>query len=331
MCGKGCDIPPSSALLPPACSCPPSPLPALCQQLKLPWCQQTIETYLGVWQSPASSTLGQRCARAGQCCQGFPAPAAALQHCRDARARLPFPSRLLQAAVSHAGGMRVPSMLPVPVMPWAHGCGSCTSQPAKLSVRNAMCTNATWVPCPAHVQVPWCSCMLSVDCIVCVHCPSIASCTGHTLHVCVWVKIACCAHPLCALPTGCMFVLARVLQTSLHVLRELQANMRSLCGLQVMGARDTLQRCAGGMARVHASHTLADGLDLPNASRTNKTFRSGLARGARRQASAELLRARTAWAGWVLCHGLPAAPSPSFLPSRVPPGWEPVSLLRPLL
>lgn len=63
--GKDATSPPSSALLPPACSCPPSPPPALCQQLQLPWCQQTVETYLGIWQSPASSTLRQCCAKAG--------------------------------------------------------------------------------------------------------------------------------------------------------------------------------------------------------------------------------------------------------------------------
>lgn len=33
------------------------------------------------------------------------------------------------------------------------------------------------------------------------------------------------------------------------------------------------------------AHLFADRLDLPNASRTNKTFTSGLVRGARRQAS----------------------------------------------
>lgn len=61
------------------------------------------------------------------------------------------------------------------------------------------------------------------------------------------------------------------------------------------GRRATLQQSAvvpGGSA----SHELADGLDLPNASRTNKTFRSGLARGARRQASAEMLRLWVVWA-----------------------------------
>lgn len=113
------------------------------------------------------------------------------------------------------------------------------------------------------------------------------------------------------------------LQTSSHVLRDLQASMRAPC----VGCRprDTPRWCA---AHACAGRTLADGLDLPNASRTNKTFRSGLARGARRQASAELLRAWMAWAGGVLCYELLAAPSPSFFPSRVPPGWELVSLLH---
>lgn len=36
---------------------------------------------------------------------------------------------------------------------------------------------------------------------------------------------------------------------------------------------------------IHACHVFADRLDLPNASRTNKTFTSGLVRGARREAS----------------------------------------------
>lgn len=98
VCGKRCDISPSSALLPPACSCPSSPLHGLWQQLKLPWCQQSIETYLGIWQSLVSSTLGQHCARAARHCEA-PVPALAPQHCWGARARLPFPTRLLQAAM----------------------------------------------------------------------------------------------------------------------------------------------------------------------------------------------------------------------------------------
>lgn len=49
--------------------------------------------------------------------------------------------------------------------------------------------------------------------------------------------------------------------------------------------------CAPCTGIAHVSqvcHRRADRLDLPNASRTNKTFTSGLARGARRQASAEV-------------------------------------------
>lgn len=261
-------------------------------------------------------------------------PATALQRCPGARARLPFPSRLLQAAVSCAGGMRVPSMLHVPIMPWAHRHGSCTSQPAKL------CWKCHVYQCHVGPMSHACAgpmvfvhagCGLHRLCAPPVHCFMCVPRRGHTLHARIWVKTACCACPLCAPHTGCTFVLARVLQTSLRVLCELQASVRSLRGLRVTGARDTLQRCAGGVARVCTGHALADGLDLPNASRTNKTFRSGLARGARRQASAELLRAWMVWAGGVLCRGLSAAPSPSFLPSWVPPGWEPVSLLRPLL
>lgn len=93
------------------------------------------------------------------------------------------------------------------------------------------------------------------------------------------------------------------------------------------------QACAPSVVvpGVSASHVLADGLDLPNASRTNKTFRSGIARGARRQASAEMLRLWIVWAGGVLCCGLSAAPSAPFLQSWVLPGWETVSLLHMLL
>lgn len=72
------------------------------------------------------------------------------------------------------------------------------------------------------------------------------------------------------------------------------------------------------MPGLSARRALADGLDLPNASRTNKTFRSGIARGARRQASAEVLRLRIVWAGGVLCLGLSAAPSTPFPPELGP-------------
>lgn len=75
-CEKGCDTP---ILCPAACSCPPSLL-LHCQQLKLPRCLQTIETYLGATCLP-NSTLGQHRARA--LCA--------------ARARLPF---LAQQAAS---------------------------------------------------------------------------------------------------------------------------------------------------------------------------------------------------------------------------------------
>lgn len=72
---------------PAACSCPPSLL-LLCQQPKLPWCQQTIETYLGAWQSLPSSTLGQHRARALCAClgsavlpgPGCPSPAGCYRH-----------------------------------------------------------------------------------------------------------------------------------------------------------------------------------------------------------------------------------------------------------
>lgn len=62
--------------------------------------------------------------------------------------------------------------------------------------------------------------------------------------------------------------------------------MCSLGGLQGHSWAERSELVPG----VSASHALAEGLDLPNASRTNKTFRSGIARGARRQASAEMLR-----------------------------------------
>lgn len=119
-------------------------------------------------------------------------PATALQCCQ---ARLPFPSRLLQAAIT--GRMCVPSVLHVPAMLWAHGHGSCASQPGKLSARMPC------VPLPpgshvpqCHVEVSWCSCVcgllhlcaLAVQCCVCLG------------------EIACCACPLCALlhtQTGC--------------------------------------------------------------------------------------------------------------------------------
>lgn len=148
--------------------------------------------------------------------------------------------------------------------------------------------------------------------------------TCHTLHVCVWVKTVCSTRRLCVRPGT----------PAAHQL-ACPARVASKCTLpvwlQVTGAWDTLQRCVSSVAHVCTSRTLADGLDLPNASRTNKTFRSGLARGARRQASAELLQAWMAWAGRLLCCQLPAAPSPSFFHSRVPSGQVPMSFLHPLL
>lgn len=157
-CRKRCDTSPPSALLPPACSCPSSPLSALCQQLKLPWCQQSIETYLGVWQSLVSSALGQHCARAGQHCRA-PAPALAPQHCWGARAGLPFPIRLLQAAMQMgctclACYMCLPCHGHRVMGPTCHSLQSCVSE----------VTVYQW---PVHVQVPWCWCMLCVDCITC--------------------------------------------------------------------------------------------------------------------------------------------------------------------
>lgn len=43
--------------------------------------------------------------------------------------------------------------------------------------------------------------------------------------------------------------------------------------------------CMSPTSTAQACHVFADRLDLPNASRTNKTFTSGLVRGARREAS----------------------------------------------
>lgn len=164
-----------------------------------------------------------------------------------------------------------------------------------------MCTTATWVPRPTvPCGSPWCSCMLCADCFICV--PWLLTAAG------VWVRWRvvrvprelCSAHGLDVHPGT----------------QELQAGVCSLRRLQGTAA---LQRSAVVPA-VSARHALADGLDLPNASRTNKTFRSGIARGARRQASAEMLRLCIVWAGGVLCLGLSAAPSTPFLPSWVLPG-----------
>lgn len=208
------------------------------------------------------------------------------QRCRGLRARLPFlPQRAAAGSGQPCRQVCVPSVLVLHmlIMPWApmgpssHSLHSC--------VRNAMCTNATRVPCPTHVWILWCSCMLLVDhialCALPVHCCAHVPHTGQTLHARVWVKPSCCAYPLHAPHMGCVLILAHLLQES----------MRSLCGLRVLGVRVVWYLC----------RTLADGLDLPNASRTNKTFRSGLARGARRQASAEVLQAGMAWAPGVLC------------------------------
>lgn len=149
--------------------CPAPALPPRClhcQQLKLPSCQQTIETYLGAWQSPAKLHPGPASCQGSLCLPRL---------CSAARARLPFPSRLLQAAISHTGRTRVPSVLHVPAMPHTQGHGSCPSQPAKLSARNAMCTTATWVSCP------------TVPC---------AGCRSHGVHACcVWIASSVC--------TGC--------------------------------------------------------------------------------------------------------------------------------
>lgn len=131
-----------------------------------------------------------------------------------------------------------------------------------------------------HVEVPWCSCMLCADCFICAHWLLTAAC--------VWVRLRV-VHVPCAL-------------CSTHGLdvhpgtQELQAGVCSLQGLRGTAA---LQGSAVVPA-VSARRALADGLDLPNASRTNKTFRSGIARGARRQASAEMLRLCIVWAGGVL-------------------------------
>lgn len=209
--------------------------------------------------------------------------------CSAARARLPFPSRLLQAAISHTDRMCVPSVLHVPAMPWPHGHEPCTSQPAKLSARTAMCSTATWAPCPTVFIHTTCGLHH-----LCVHC---CVCLG---------EIACCACPLCALlrtQPGCSP-------------RHAGVASRRVVPPRAAG-HGPLQRSAA-VPGLSARRALADGLDLPNASRTNKTFRSGIARGARRQASAEVLRLRIVWAGGVLCLGLSAAPSTPFPPELGP-------------
>lgn len=154
-----------------------------------------------------------------------------------------------------------------------------------------------------HVEVPRCPFMLCVDCIICV-----------LTAACVWVRlrVVCVPRALC----------------SAHSLHVHPGTQESRAGR--VPSACSLQRSAAGPA-VSARRALADGLDLPNASRTNKTFRSGIARGARRQASAEMLRLWIVWAGGVLCRGLSAAPSTPFLPSWVRTGWETVSLLHTLL
>lgn len=142
VCRKGCDTPPSPAMLLPACSCPPSPLPALCQQLKLPWCQQTIETYLRIWQSLARSTLGQRCCQGRVVLPGLCSAAGARGPGRPSPA-----SCCRQWSAVQAGCVCLACHTCLSCRGHV-GTGPCTSQPANLSVRNATCTSATQVPCP---------------------------------------------------------------------------------------------------------------------------------------------------------------------------------------
>lgn len=165
----------SSALLPaPA-------LPPRCLH-----CQQTIETYLGAWQSPAKLHPGPASCQGSLCLPRL---------CSAARARLPFPSRLLQAAISHTGRTRVPSVLHVPAMPHTQGHGSCPSQPAKLSARNAMC-----VPLPRGSHVPQCHVQVA-GLMVFMHavCGLLHLCALAVLCCMCLGEIACCVCPLSTL------------------------------------------------------------------------------------------------------------------------------------
>ena len=189
MCGKGCHIPPF------LCPAPPPPAPAL-----PPRCLRCVSSSSSLG---ASRPLRPTCAL-GRAQRALPwASSTALPGCKG-QAALPQ-----QAA---AGGMRVPSVLHVPVLPRGHGCASRKS----VSVRNAACASATWVPhlmsprvCTSHgVRA---RCVDRTACALPIHRFTRAPRTGRVLHVCVWVKAEYRARPLRSPHTGSVFVPAHVL------------------------------------------------------------------------------------------------------------------------